>query len=127
MNINYKSSIITRLLAVGLFLALRSLTFAAPGDLDLSFGNGGKVITSGPTFNSLDDAFAMAIQSDGKIVVVGDGTTGNTWDFSVVRYNADGSLDTSFGGTGVVITPVGNSRDQATAVAIQADGKIGKR
>ena len=53
----------------------------------------------------------MAIQSDGKIVVVGEGATppfGNyNWDFAVVRYNPDGSLDSSFGGTGIVITPVG--------------------
>jgi uncharacterized delta-60 repeat protein len=85
---------------------------AAPGDLDLSFGSGGKVITGG----SLNIARAMAIQSDGKIVVVGEGATG----IAVVRYNTDGSLDTSFGGTGIVITPVG----KASSVAIQADGKI---
>ncbi len=106
-------------LAIGLFLALPALTLAAPGDLDLSFGNGGKVIGGGAT------AGGMAIQSDGKIVVVGEGSAGNgTWDFAVVRRNTDGSLDTSFGGTGIVITPVGNSQDRAESVAIQADGKI---
>ena len=46
------------------------------------------------------------------------------WDFTVVRYNPDGSLDTSFGGTGIVRTPVGTGYDVATSVAIQADGKI---
>ena len=46
------------------------------------------------------------------------------WDFAVVRYNPDGSLDTSFGGTGIVGTPVGTGYDVATSVAIQADGKI---
>jgi uncharacterized delta-60 repeat protein len=114
-------------LAIGLFLALPSLTFAAPGDLDLSFGNGGKVVTRGgnsPGFG-LSGAYAMAIQSDGKIVVAGEGTAGSgTWDFAVVRFNTDGSFDTSFGGTGKVITPVGNSQDRAFSVAIQADGKI---
>ncbi len=112
-------------LAVGLFLALPALTLAAPGDLDLSFGNGGIVISRGNSFNHLNSALGMAIQSDGKIVVVGDGSiSGPTWDFAVVRYNPDGSLDTSFGGTGIVVTPVGNSHDQAYSVAIQADGKI---
>jgi uncharacterized delta-60 repeat protein len=115
-------------LAIGLFLVLPALTFAAPGDLDLSFGNGGKVVTRGnsnyPGFG-LSGAYAMAIQSDGKIVVAGEGTAGSgTWDFAVVRFNTNGSFDTSFGGTGIVITPVGNSQDRAFSVAIQADGKI---
>jgi uncharacterized delta-60 repeat protein len=121
MNANYKSII----LAISLFFALSTSISAAPGDLDPTFGNGGIVITRGPNFNALDTAAGMAIQPDGKIVVVGDGTLGvTTWDFAVVRYNPDGSLDTSFGGTGIVHTPVGNSHDQATSVAIQADGKI---
>ena len=113
------------LLAFGLFLALPALTLAAPGDLDLTFGSGGIVITRGSSIRTLDSASAMAIQSDGKIVTVGrSNSNGPIWDFAVVRYNTDGSLDTSFGGTGIVITRVGNSHDQANAVAIQADGKI---
>ena len=97
-------------------------TPAAPGALDPTFGNGGRVI--GDFFDPLNVALGMAIQADGKIVVVGEGANSNTWDFAVVRYNTDGSLDTSFGGTGIVLTPVGNSHDLATSVAIQADGKI---
>lgn len=123
MNANYKS--IT--LAISLFFALSTSISAAPGDLDPTFGNGGIVITGGSWISHLDTALAMAIQSDGKIVVVGDGATsqtpGVTWDFAVVRNNTDGSIDSSFGG-GIVITPVGNSHDAATSVAIQADGKI---
>jgi len=121
MCANYKSII----LAISLFFALSTSISAAPGDLDQTFGSGGIVITRGSNFNTVDTAVGMAIQPDGKIVVVGDGTLGvTTWDFAVVRYNPDGSLDTSFGGTGIVHTPVGNSHDQATSVAIQADGKI---
>lgn len=112
------------ILAAGLFLALPSLISAAPGDLDPTFGDGGIVITRGSNINNLNAAVGMAIQADGKIVAVGDGATGNTWDFAVVRYNTDGSLDKSFGGTGIVLTPVGNSHDQAYSVVIQADGKI---
>src|SRR5262245_33316913 len=118
MNAKYKSIIF----AACLCLALSASILAAPGDLDPTFGSGGIVITRGPTLNSLDYALGMAIQSDGKIVVVGEGN-GSGWDFSVIRYNPDGSLDSSFGG-GIVITPVGSSRDTATSVAIQADGKI---
>ena len=114
-------------LEVALFLALPAMTLAAPGDLDLSFGSGGKVVTRGGGFPGfgLSGAYAMAIQSDGKIVVAGEGTAGSgTWDFAVARFNTNGSFDTSFGGTGIVITPVGNSQDRAFSVAIQADGKI---
>jgi len=120
MNANYKSII----LAISLFFALSASISAAPGDLDPTFGNGGIVITRGNSLNHLDYALGMAIQPDGKIVVVGDGSiSGLIGDFAVVRYNTDGSLDASFGG-GIVITPVGNSQDQARSVAIQADGKI---
>jgi uncharacterized delta-60 repeat protein len=110
-------------LAIGLFLALPALTLAAPGDLDPTFGNGGIVITG--QGNTLDAARAMAIQSDGKIVVVGDGnvTQNNNSEFAVARYNTDGSLDTSFGGTGIVIISAYHY-DRAYAVAIQSDGKI---
>jgi uncharacterized delta-60 repeat protein len=108
-------------LAIGLFLVLPSLTFAAPGDLDLSFGNGGKVIT--PIGSFFDSAQSVAIQSDGKIVAAGSSSNGTNVDFAVVRYNPNGSLDTSFNGTGKVVTPIGSS-SYAASVAIQADGKI---
>ena len=110
------------LLAVGLFLASQALTFAAPGDLDPTFGSGGKVIT--PVGSSDDGASSVAIQPDGKIVAAGNSFNGTNADIAVVRYNTVGTLDTSFGGTGKVITPVGSSNDGASSVAIQPDGKI---
>jgi uncharacterized delta-60 repeat protein len=112
-------------LAVGLFLVLPALTLAAPGDLDPTFGSGGIVITRDSDIPQLDYSYAMAIQSDGKIVVVGEGSAGTfNWDFAVVRYNPDGSLDRSFGGIGIVITQLTYNYDGAHAVAVQADGKI---
>ena len=65
----------------------------------------------------------LAIQTDGKIVVVGSGVDFST-DFAVVRYNPDGSLDTSFGGTGNIFIPVSDYGDYAGSVAIQPNGKI---
>ena len=112
-----------------LFFGATTIT-AAPGDLDPTFGNGGIVITnrhnSNGNGNNLYAALAMAIQPDGKIVVVGEGFTSfsDSWDFAVVRYNPDGSLDNSFGGGGMVNTPIGNSQDHANSVAIQTDGRI---
>jgi uncharacterized delta-60 repeat protein len=76
-----------------------------------------------------DQALAMAVQSDGKIVLVGSAeinTNGNS-DFAVTRLNADGTLDTTFGTNGKVTIAFdlgGNNTDVATSVAIQADGKI---
>ncbi len=68
---------------------------------------------------------AVAQQTDGKYVMVGWSDSGGTRDFAVVRYNYDGSLDTSFGsGNGYVITTVGASTDEAQDVRILSSGKI---
>src|SRR5688500_14901204 len=95
---------------------------AAPGDLDPTFGNGGIALGYSPGYQ-LYLACAMAIQPDGKIVVVGQGVGpghGPNWESAVVRFNPDGSLDTSFGGTGIVINPI--SHFGFSSVAIQPDG-----
>ncbi len=123
-RINFLIAVIT---IIGLFLLLTpSPIEAAPGDLDPTFGNGGKVLT--PIGNSGGSAAqGVAVQSDGKIVVVGLSNSGTTsaqnYDFAVVRYNADGSLDASFGTGGKVLTQI-RENDVAYAAAIQADGKI---
>src|SRR5207247_1649268 len=72
------------------------------GTLDTSFDGDGKLTT--PFGGSDDIGFAVAIQGDGKIVVVGRTFNGSNWDFAVARYNADGSLDTSFDGDGKLTT-----------------------
>ena len=69
-------------------------------------------------------ASSVAIQSDGKIVAAGYSDNGSNWDFALVRYNTDGSLDTSFDGDGKVTTAIGSGDDYAYSVAIQSDGKI---
>ena len=97
------------------------------GSLDTSFGTGGKVTTAIGPGTSQDIAYAVAIQADGKIVAAGQAeVSGAGTDFGIVRYNADGSLDTSFGTGGKVTTAFGTatSGDIANAVAIQPDGKI---
>ena len=84
------------------------------GSLDLSFGTNGKITTS-----AVDDASAVAIQSDGKIVAAG-GYNG----FELARYNTNGSLDTSFGTNGIASATIGTSGGTPQAVKIQSDGKI---
>lgn len=93
---------------------------AAPGDLDTTFDFDGKVLTS--VSGSSDRAKDVAIQPDGKIVVVGFNGNSNG-DVSVVRYNTDGSLDVNFGSGGKVLTEMASAQE-AYGVAIQADGKI---
>jgi len=98
---------------------------AVPGDLDPSFGGTGIVTTSlGP--NKSDGAEAVAIQSDGKIVAVGftSPAINPRADFAMVRYNGDGSIDTTLAHTGSVTTALGTNNDIAYAVALQSDGKI---
>jgi uncharacterized delta-60 repeat protein len=95
--------------------------FGPNGDLDTSFDDDGIVTTS---ITTEDEAWAVALLPDGKIVVAGSSRSTSNWDFAVVRYNPDGSIDTSFDGDGKVLTPVGNSEDFAYAIAVQPDGKI---
>ena len=98
-------------------LALRVVTVSAlPGDLDTTFGASGIVITD---FGSTDGGHDVAIQSDGKIVVVG----GSGGEFALARYNINGTLDTTFDADGLVTTTIG-AFAEAGAVAIQSDGKI---
>jgi uncharacterized delta-60 repeat protein len=101
----------------------------AAGALDTCFGTGGKVITD--ITADRDYSRAIAIQSDGKIVVAGisgySATAGNA-DFTLVRYNTDGSLDNTFDGDGIVRTDFSawtvNDDDYCRGLAIQPDGKI---
>ena len=91
------------------------------GSLDTSFGTGGIVTT---LVGISGGAYALGLQSDGKIVAAGSSSNGSNYDFALVRYNADGSLDTSFGTGGIVTTTVGSSDDYASTLGIQSDGKI---
>jgi uncharacterized delta-60 repeat protein len=87
------------------------------GSLDTTFGTGGKVVTPIAASGG-GEAYAMALQTDGKIVV--GGSSGDNRDFVIARYNPTGSLDTSFGTGGVVMTAIGN----LSALALQPDGKV---
>jgi uncharacterized delta-60 repeat protein len=96
--------------------------FTADGALDTTFGGDGIVqIAYAP---DTDEASDVAIQSDGKIVVVGPILVGSTLDFMIARLNADGTRDNSFGTAGLVTTPFGTLQDFARAVVIQPDGAI---
>ena len=98
------------------------MRYNSDGSLDTSFGSGGVVTTA--VGGSNDYVYALVQQADGKLVAAGYSDNGSNYDFALVRYNSDGSLDTSFGSGGVVTTGVGAAYDYAYALVQQADGKL---
>jgi len=96
--------------------------FNTDGTLDAGFGTGGTLTTD--FIGAHDGAFSMAIQPDGRIVAAGYAELGpGDYEFGLVRYNGDGSLDTAFGVGGRVTSSfVGNA--VAYSVALQPDGRI---
>lgn len=102
--------------------SLTVITGLKPGNPDTSFSGDGKVTTAVGT--GTDSAQAVAVQPDGKVVVAGYAQIGGVEDFAIVRYLADGTLDSAFGTGGVVTTAVGTFRDYGRCVALQSDGKI---
>src|SRR6266446_8027460 len=112
---------------VALMVSLNLLSCGGGGGgappVNSSFGTGGIVTTSIGIFD--DEARALAIQpSDAKLVAAGYSDTGTQKEFALVRYNTNGTLDTTFSTTGKVTTPIGSVDDKAFALAIQSDGKL---
>ena len=100
--------------------------YTSDGKLDPSFGSGGRV-----SANVNGIAYAVAIQPDGKIVVAGEfsfvSSNGSDFsDFTVARFNTNGSLDLGFGGsgTGQVATDIGSSSNSARNLVLQPNGAI---
>lgn len=91
----------------------------AAGDLDFTFDGDGIVTTA--IGSSHDEATSVVIDMNGKAVVAGYSFDGSTYNFALARYNADGSLDSSFDGDGKVTTNFGFLR-QAYAYDVVVDG-----
>ena len=98
------------------------------GTLDNTFGTNGEVFTFASNYQAyvLSYALSVAIQPDGRIVAGGRVDTSNKSMFAIVRYKSNGTLDSAFGGDGIVNKSVGTNNAFAfgTGVAIQPDGKI---
>lgn len=109
------------------FLVLR---LNANGTLDTSFGLAGRAVVAFDAGGTMDDwATGVAIQGDGRIVVVGNVQRFATHDrdIGVLRLNSTGGADTSFGASGktiIVVDRGGDNDAQATSLALQSDGKI---
>ncbi len=118
--------------------ALAVLRYNSDGTLDSTFGNGGMVLTTlvKGVNQGVTGYQAVAIQSDGKIVVAGSQLLSNTptnfvydWEWVLARYNANGTLDTTFGGgrhpSGIAQYNLTSGDDEIHALQIQPwDGKI---
>jgi uncharacterized delta-60 repeat protein len=112
--------------STGLFqnYAFAVVRYNPNGTLDTSFGGTGIVLTDLNPNSAIDTAYGVALQADGRIVVAGITSTPQSPLAAVVRYNPDGTLDKSFGGTGIVLTNTGPT-DGAWSVLVQpSDGKI---
>ena len=94
------------------------------GSLDPGFGGTGRVVSQ--VLAGFNYAEGVAIQPDGKIVVVGTGSQPSLNEdvIYITRYNTDGTLDTAFGTGGVLISPFNGSGGMHAAVAVQSNGMI---
>lgn len=107
-------------LGTGLDFLLRK--FNADGSIDTSFGNAGSAVVD---FGGSEQALALAVQNDGRILVGGGGTFGEFTDFVLARLLPDGRLDPSFSGDGKVrATAGGSSREEFISIFPQNNGTI---
>ena len=106
----------------GSHLDVKIVRYNSDGSLDTTFGSNGILTSAIGTFDS--GANAVAIQANGKIVITGISNNGSHPVITVIRYNDDGSFDTTFGLDGIVTTPIGDEDEFGQDVAIQSDGKI---
>lgn len=110
------------LLIAGAFFC--NLALAQDGQLDITFGDSGKVLTGFGGIYTSAFGYGMVVQPDGKIVVAGGAWDGNYYDFGLIRYNGDGIVDNTFGIGGNTTLDFFGLSDLILAMAIQADGKI---
>jgi uncharacterized delta-60 repeat protein len=101
------------------------LRYNSDGTLDSTFGEDGVVTFNNSAGNYNDLGRAVALQPDGKIVVVGSSFTGTRFDVLILRYNSDGTPDSTFGGgDGVATFSIASGGAYGYGVALQQDGKI---
>ncbi len=129
-NQNIMQKQLYTLLVAALSIFSIQLSAQQAGDLDPDFGVGGKVVTDVSPRGIENNLVAITLQPDGKIIAVGDSGhhgSGFTYSWVIRRYNADGSIDTAFNHTGMVVksymTP-GIDESHPCSVLVQPDGKI---
>ena len=91
------------------------------GTLDTTFSNDGWASFNG---GGIDEAYSLTIDADGKILVAGDILTANYRDMGILRYNADGSLDATFGNNGVVTYDYSKKQEIGFSISTDSDDNI---
>lgn len=110
-------------LLLGTLLSFTSLTYAQPGSLDQTFGDGGKVVTN--LNKQYEQINALGLQSDGKIVAVASTFDLTSYSsFKVLRYYSNGSIDSLFGVSGIAKSPFDGNDNEGDDIIIQKDQKI---
>jgi len=116
--------VLAGLCANGAAYAFCALRYLSDGTLDVAFNGDGQLMTSiGNNGVTSTSTLALALQPDGKPLIVGTCDNGSD-DFCLVRYGPNGGVDTSFNGSGKVITQMTTYPDNASALALQPDGRI---
>ena len=96
--------------------------YNSDGSVDSTFGNDGIVMTS---ISNLDDiGYSVKVQDDGKIIAGGYTNSDDDEDYAIVRYNSDGSLDSTFGTNGITVNNFGTAANIIKSILIQEDGNI---
>src|SRR5262249_43810554 len=97
--------------------------FTPSGQLDTSFGVGGKVDTD-MSGNSIDQGQSLLVDSVGRLILSGYAYKNGFYDFAVARYLPNGQLDSNFGTGGTITTPVGTANALALGPTLQGDGNL---
>lgn len=128
MTLRIKGRVRHAFALAGLVLGMTFALYApdahgAPGDLDPTFGNGGKATLA---FGTFARATAAAFDAQGRIVVAGEVGSSGERDMGLARFTADGQLDTAFAGSAGSVTrdPTPTGQDYIDDLHIQSDGKI---
>lgn len=116
-----KKNLVTGAVILIIYSLFTTLTMAAT-EIDTSFGEDGLSLQDFKIGN--DEAYGIAVQEDGKILVAGYSSNGAVKDLIVSRFLADGTLDTDFNSDGVFSYSLGNGDTIGRSLVVQEDGKI---
>lgn len=123
MDISKSSVSIASLICLFILLVFSNDSKAQAGSLDTTFSDDGILINQIGDY-TISEAIDIALNADGKLVMVGHVWNGSTNDVAVTRYNSDGTLDTSFGDEGIKVFVLSSIMSIMTNIQIQTDGKI---
>lgn len=103
---------------------LAAVRYNADGSRDNTYGNQGMCVLIVPNSTNFSFAKSMDIQADNKVILGGFYNESSIWKWVIARINTDGTIDTSFGDSGIKKMSIGSGNDYITAVKVMPNGKI---